>query len=190
MAEQKTSRKVLRTQRLIRKILAELLESKELKDITVQEIADMANISRTTFYNYYKNVYDIYHQTEQVVLEDLEKIVQILGMADEKDMFGAIFYYIEANPEIFKMIFNPNTTAHIRDKLGELFEKMCIEIWLERANKSELTEMQSFLIHHHVQGSLAIVARWARNDYKNPKELIVNAMSIADQAAEDFIMKE
>ena len=49
MAEQKTSRKVLRTQRLIRKILAELLESKELKDITVQEIADMANISRTTF---------------------------------------------------------------------------------------------------------------------------------------------
>ena len=76
------------------------------------------------------------------------------------------------------------------DKLGELFEKMCIEIWLERANKSELTEMQSFLIHHHVQGSLAIVARWARNDYKNPKELIVNAMSIADQAAEDFIMKE
>ena len=91
MAEQKTSRKVLRTQRLIRKILAELLESKELKDITVQEIADMANISRTTFYNYYKNVYDIYHQTEQVVWEDLEKIVQILGMADEKDMFGAIF---------------------------------------------------------------------------------------------------
>ena len=59
MAEQKTSRKVLRTQRLIRKILAELLESKELKDITVQEIADMANFSRTTFYNYYKNVYDI-----------------------------------------------------------------------------------------------------------------------------------
>ena len=137
MAEQKTSRKVLRTQRLIRKILAELLESKELKDITVQEIADMANFSRTTFYNYYKNVYDIYHQIER-----------------------------------------------------ELFEKMCIEIWLERANKSELTEMQSFLIHHHVQGSLAIVARWARNDYKNPKELIVNAMSIADQAAEDFIMKE
>ena len=50
--------------------------------------------------------------------------------------------------------------------------------------------LQSFLIHHHVQGSLAIVARWARNDYKNPKELIVNAMSIADQAAEEFIMKE
>ena len=189
MAEQKQSRKALRTQRLIRTILAELLESKELKDITVQEIAEKADISRTTFYNYYKNVCDIYYQTEKVVLEDLEKIVQILGIADEKDMFGAILLYIEANPEVFKMIFNPNTTAHIRDKLGELFEKMCIEIWMERANKSELTELQSFLIHHHVQGSLAIVAKWARNDYENSKELIVKAMSLADQAAEEFIMK-
>ena len=189
MAEQKQNRKALRTQRLIRKILAELLESKEFKDITVQEIADKADISRTTFYNYYKNVYDIYKQTEQVVLDDMGKIVQMLGMADEKDMFGAIFLYIEANPEIFKMIFSPNTTDQIREKIGELFEKMCIEIWLERAGKSELTEIQSLLIHHHVQGSIAIVARWVRNDYKEPKELIVKAMSIADQAAEEFIMK-
>lgn len=127
---------------------------------------------------------------EQVVLEDLQKIVQILGLADEKDMFSAILLYIEANPEIFKMIFSQNTTAHIRDKLGELFEKLRIEIWPERANKNELTEIQSLLIHHHVQGSLAIVAKWTRNDYKISKELIVKSMSIADQAAEEFIMKE
>ena len=50
---------------------------------------------------------------EQVVLEDLQKIVQILGLADEKDMFSAILLYIEANPEIFKMIFSQNTTAHM-----------------------------------------------------------------------------
>ena len=188
MTAPKTSRKVLKTQKLIRRILAKLLESKELKDITVQEIAEKAEISRTTFYNYYTSVNDIYKQTEQIVLSDLEKIVQKLGMADETDMFGAIFLYIEANPEIFKMIFSPNTTAHLRVKLGELFEKMCKDIWLERAHKTELTEMQSLLIHYHVQGSFAIVGRWAQNDYKEPRELIVKAMSISDQAAEKFIM--
>lgn len=165
------------------------MESKNLDDITVQEIAEKAGISRSTFYNYYKSIYDIYKQIEQVVLEDLQKTVQILGLADEKDMFSAILLYIEANPEIFKMIFSQNTTSHIRDKPGELFEKLCIEIWLERANKNELTEIQSLLIHHHVQGSLAIVAKWARNDYKISKEIILKSMSIADQAAEEFIMK-
>lgn len=189
MPKSKTSRKALITQKLIRRILAELLDSKELKDITVQEIADKTRISRTTFYNYYTNVNDIYTQTEQVVLTDLEKIVQVFGMADEKDMFGAIFLYIEDNPKIFKMIFSLNTTGHIRDKLSELFERMCVEIWLERADKSELTEMQRNLIHYHVQGSLAIVGKWARSDYKESKEMIINAMSLADQAAEKYIME-
>ena len=32
-------------------------------------------------------------------------------------------------------------------------------------------------------------SEYNRNDYKNSKELIVNAMSVADQAAEEFIMK-
>lgn len=189
MAEPKTSRKGLKTQKQLRRILAELLENKELGDFTVQEISEKAEISRTTFYNYYSSVNDIYKQTEEIVLSHLEKNVQKLGLADEADMFGAIFLYIEANPEIFKMILSPNTTAHLREKLGELFEKMCIEIWLERAQISELTEMQSCLIHYHVQGSLAIVGRWAQNDYKEPREMIVKAMSIADQAAEKFIMQ-
>ena len=188
MAEQKISRKALKTMKLIRSALAECLEDRELKDITVQEIAEKADISRTTFYNYYIDVYDIYEQTEQAVLKDLERILTELGSADEKDMFGAIFKNIEENPDIFKMIFSPNTTTHLRDKLSELFEAMCIKIWLERANKTKLTDMQRYLIHYHVQGSFAIIGKWSQNNYSEPKETIVKAMVLADQTAEKYIM--
>lgn len=188
MAEQKPSRKALKTQKLIMSALAECLENKELKDITVQEIADKADISRTTFYNYFTDVDDIYRQTEQAVLTDLERIVTELGMADEKDMFGALFLNIEENPEIFKMIFSPHTTTHLIDKMGDLFEMKCEKIWLERAHKSALTDMQRYLIHYHVQGSFAIIGKWSQTNYKEPKEFIVNTLSLADQAAEKFIM--
>ena len=188
MTEQRISRKALKTMKLIRSALAEYLEHKELKDITVQEIADKADISRTTFYNYYMDVYDIYEQTEQAILKDLERIVTELGLADENDMFGAIFVNIEENPEIFQMIFSPNTTAHLRDKLGGLFETMCIKIWLERANKKELTDIQRYLIHYHVQGSFAIIGKWSQNNYSESKETIVKSMVLADQAAEKYIM--
>ncbi len=188
MTEQRISRKALKTMKLIRSALAEYLEHKELKDITVQEIDDKADISRTTFYNYYMDVYDIYEQTEQAILKDLERIVTELGLADENDMLGAIFVNIEENPEIFKMIFSPNTTAHLRDKLGGLFETMCIKIWLERANKKELTDIQRYLIHYHVQGSFAIIGKWSQNNYSESKETIVKSMVLADQAAEKYIM--
>ena len=86
------------------------------------------------------------------------------------------------------MIFSPNTTTHLREKLGDLFETMCIQIWLERANKNELTDMQRYLIHYYVQGSFAIIGKWSQNDYKEPKDMIVKAMAVADQAAEKYIM--
>ena len=118
----------------------------------------------------------------------MERIVTELGLADENDMLGAIFVNIEENPEIFKMIFSPNTTAHLRDKLGGLFETMCIKIWLERANKKELTDIQRYLIHYHVQGSFAIIGKWSQNNYSESKETIVKSMVLADQAAEKYIM--
>lgn len=188
MSEQKLSRKALKTKKLIRSVLAELLETKEIKDITVQEIAEKAEISRTTFYNYYLDVYDIYEQTEKAVLEDLGKIVTDFGKADEQDMFKAIFLNIEETPEIFRMAFSPNTTSRLRDLLGNMLEEMCIQIWLERAHKNELTDFQKYLIHYHVQGSLAIVGKWARNNYEDSKDTIIKAMVMSDQSAEKYIM--
>ena len=74
---------------------------------TVREIADKADISRTTFYYYYMDVYDIYEQTERDVFKDPERAVNELGFADEMDMFGDIFKNIEENPEIFKRYISP-----------------------------------------------------------------------------------
>ena len=71
MLEQKLSRKALKTKKQIKIALAQLLQNKELKDITVQEVAQKADISRTTFYNYFYDVYDIYEQLEKEVLAEL-----------------------------------------------------------------------------------------------------------------------
>ena len=64
MAEQKVSRKAQKTKKKIGTVLAELLQEKELRDITVQEIADKADVRRTTIYNYYMDVYEIYEKLE------------------------------------------------------------------------------------------------------------------------------
>ena len=45
MAGQKVSRKALKTKNQIGTVLAELLQEKELRDITVHEIAEKADVS-------------------------------------------------------------------------------------------------------------------------------------------------
>ena len=58
MAERKPDRRTAKTERAIRSALADLLMEKELRSITVQELADKADIHRVTVYKHYMDVYD------------------------------------------------------------------------------------------------------------------------------------
>lgn len=94
MVEQKPGRKALKTKKLIKNALAELLQNKNLKDITVQEVAQKADISRTTFYNYYYDVYDIYEQLEKEVLAELGILTLNFHDNPSKDYGDEFFNYI------------------------------------------------------------------------------------------------
>ena len=57
--EKKTDRRVLRTRKMLLEGLTDLLKEKDIKDISVKELADYADINRCTFYLHYKDVYDM-----------------------------------------------------------------------------------------------------------------------------------
>ena len=48
--EKKTDRRVLRTRKMLLEGLTDLLKEKDIKDISVKELADYADINRCTFY--------------------------------------------------------------------------------------------------------------------------------------------
>lgn len=66
-----TDLRVLKTQERLQNALLELLETKELKAITVKEICDRAGISRNAFYQHYGYKEDLY---EQMVARATERI--------------------------------------------------------------------------------------------------------------------
>ena len=68
MGEKKTDRRTLKTRKAICDALAQLLYEKELRKVTVQEIADLADVNRVTFYKHYLDVYDLYEKIEKEVL--------------------------------------------------------------------------------------------------------------------------
>ena len=64
MAAQKEDRRIRRTKRLLRQALAELMNEKDFKDITVKEITDRADLNRGTFYFHYTDTYDLREKIE------------------------------------------------------------------------------------------------------------------------------
>lgn len=190
MAEQKISRKAQKTKKKIGVVLAELLQEKELRDITVQEIADKADISRTTFYNYFLDVYDIYEQLEKTVLTDLGLLITEYGLKTTNEVYRVAFGYIRENPEIFKMIFAPNGPASFYMKLLNMVEGLNQTIWSENFGVDLNDERVVCVIRYHSNGTLAIVGNWVMNDFAQSQDFIIQMLTGLDMSTQEYLKKQ
>ena len=73
--EKKTDRRVLRTRKMLLEGLTDLLKEKDIKDISVKELADYADINRCTFYLHYKDVYDMLEKIEMEFVDDFNTML-------------------------------------------------------------------------------------------------------------------
>lgn len=72
--------RIVKTKRSIRNAFLNLLNQKPLEQITVTELAQQAEINKGTFYLHYHDIYDLAHQLQTEVLQD---ILNSLPQADE-----------------------------------------------------------------------------------------------------------
>lgn len=187
MAEQKTSRKALKTKKQIKTVLAQLLSQKDLRDITVQEIADMAEISRTTFYNYYLDVYDIYEQMEKEVLTELGLLISEHGAKTGLELYPVVFRYIKDNPEIFKMVFGPKGPGSLYMKLLNMVEGLNQIIWTERFGVDMNDARVLCAIRYHSNGTMAIVANWVMSDFSQSQDFIIQMLTGLDKSTQAYL---
>ena len=190
MLEQKLSRKALKTKKQIKIALAQLLQNKELKDITVQEVAQKADISRTTFYNYFYDVYDIYEQLEKEVLAELGLLTLNFHDDPSEDFGGELFDYIMQNPEIFKMIFSPYNTVELRAKIANMIEGVFRLIQTEK-NAVKIDDNQlDYFIAFWASGCIAVIEQWVRKDFSPSKDYIRKSLTEIETRMEKFIASQ
>ena len=71
----KEDRRVRKTKKALREGLAELLVEKSLQNITVRELTDKVDVHRSTFYANFEDIYDLYNQMEDVVIQEISDIL-------------------------------------------------------------------------------------------------------------------
>ena len=184
MAEKNTDRRTLKTQKALRDAMAELLAEKELRKITVQEIADKADVNRVTFYKHFLDVYDLYDKIEEETLVELGLLVLRLEELPTEKVFLHLIEYISENRMVFRMIFSPNTTGQLRSKLGRLIEGLFLQIHSEKLGKDITDKELSYISCYRAQGCLAVIAKWVNGGFEESRELIIKTISSLDISTE------
>jgi AcrR family transcriptional regulator len=183
-------RRVRKTKRALRNGLVELMVNKDLRNITVRELTDNVDIHRATFYAHYKDIYDLYDQVEDAVVEELNDLIMQNYSQPPSHFYRILFEYIIENKQLCQMLFGTKRESSFMVRLNVLFEQKCIETWRKDWKLSEVNEELKYHVGYHVQGCLAIINRWVESNFTYPMDELVKIIADIDRNMEDYFMKK
>ncbi len=179
MSNKPEDRRIRRTKKLLRQGLAELMNEKDFKDITVKEITDRVDLNRGTFYLHYRDTYDLLEKVENELIETFESLIENYHPTEENSsafvIINQVYDYITENLDICKILFFNNSSSHYENKLLSIISSKGFEInsRLFTGKDSKLAEYTSFFM---ACGMLGLVKKWLSEDMPIPKDTMVGMM--------------
>ena len=162
-----SDRRVKRTKKALRNALFELSESKEINEITVREITELADINRSTFYLYYKDVYDMFESIQNEILALFSKT--ILPFNYDASAPNSLAQYIERylsfckyNPELCKFIFRNGTN----NKIAQLIKDAIVKYAPDSHNYFAPDDPRHHLTTFALYGITFTVIEWVESGMK------------------------
>ena len=165
--EKKEDRRVRRTKKLLTQALTQLLQEKQINEITVKELTDLADMNRGTFYLYYKDMFDMLEKIEDGMFEALDAIVSPHEHDDvsqqTKPILLDLFRFIEDNQEMCRVLLSPHGDMNFLHRLNEVVREKCLKAWPDiRKEKGEA----DFDYHYSfvVFGCAGIIRAWVNRN--------------------------
>ncbi len=175
MAEKKEDRRVRKTKRLLRQALTELLKEKPIQEIKVREIADLIDINRGTFYQHYRDIYDMLYQIEDELFAQFNQILaETEEEADETNampLLTKIFTFLKDNSDLTVALMGPNGDPVFVEKVKALVKERCIHDWMH-AYQDAKTPNFEYYYAFVVSGCLGLFQRWMENGSGEPPEAV------------------
>jgi AcrR family transcriptional regulator len=170
--QKKEDRRVRRTKKLLTQALTQLLQEKQINEITVKELTDLADMNRGTFYLYYKDIFDMLEKIEDGLFEALDEIVSLHEHDDvsqqTKPILLDLFRFIEENQEMCRVLLSPHGDMNFLHRLNQVVREKCLQMWPNEEDKKDAT----FEYHYSfvVYGCVGVFRAWLNGKCQEPAE--------------------
>ena len=170
--QKKEDRRVRRTKKLLTQALTQLLQEKQINEITVKELTDLADMNRGTFYLYYKDTFDMLEKIEDGLFEALDEIVSLHEHDDVSHQTTPIlldlFRFIEENQEMCRVLLSPHGDMNFLHRLNQVVREKCLQMWPNEEDKKDAT----FEYHYSfvVYGCVGVFRAWLNGNCQEPAE--------------------
>ena len=180
-------RRIRKTEIVLQKALAELLMDKKIQNITIKELTNTADVHRSTFYTHYQNIYSLYDQLENSIIEELNSIMSNDPTHSYEMLYITLIDYVYNHSAFYKMIMNNNGNLNLQKRVKQILEDNYLRIWLYEDNKSNITEEMRYFTTYHIQGCMSILDLWVKNGFSYSKDNILNLLRKIDKHIEKIM---
>ena len=178
MAGEKIDRRIRKTRALLIQGLIKLMQEKDIKDISVKELADLCDINRGTFYLHYCDIYDMVEKLEDDLFEEFAQIID-KDLADKThlssphDVLLDLFIALNHNREIAQVLIGPHGDLTFVNRLKEMV-KVRLKSILENDSPHQGYEYYCDFV---VSGFIGIFEAWLQSEAPLPPERMAELCS-------------
>jgi len=167
MMSRKEDRRIRYTKMVIKESFLNLLEKKDISQITVKEICEDADINRATFYSHYTDVYDLLKKIEDEFLDNVNAYLSQLDKkeknADDYTLAERIFDYIKDNAKLCRLLLSERGDISFQKKIMTIVYDTISELTdINKISKEDADYVYSFTI----TGCVGIVQKWFDDNMK------------------------
>ena len=162
--------KVLTRENLIQAFW-DLYRKKKIDQISIKEITEKAGYHRSTFYEYFVDIYDLLNQLEESLLTYIqENVLLSLGGIQNEDFVGGMADLYETNGQFFSVLLGENGDPLFAKKL-----KAVMQPALMKAFGLPGSDIQAgYIFEFGISAIIETITHWYQSNKNLPsKELIL-----------------
>lgn len=163
-----------KSQEQIEKIFLQLIQKKNIDEISVSMICEIAGLNRSTFYANYIDIYDLAEQIKKSMEVEFAKFQLSNNAKQDPNGYLNMFKHIKDNQIFFKTYF----------KLEDISMNLPTQYNIELAEKYYDNKYIDYHIEFFRSGLNAVIKKWLNNGCKETPEEI-NKIIISEYQYKD-----
>lgn len=168
MVEKKIDPRIIRTKKLIKEALIELIQEIDVNKITVNKIAEKATINRVTFYLHYQDIPDLLEKMADEMVEDVQKIIgESINNVDESfkwSVLEELLVYIADNAKFYKVVLGYRKAPIFTERFLQVLRELVRERSLHRQVNGAEDIQNDILIWYSSSAFIGTISIWLRED--------------------------
>jgi len=161
---------------MIKDTFLELLIEKPIENVTVKELCLKADINRGTFYRYYTDIYDLFHQLEKEIISEERANRNYISFNDHearKHWFNNKLLFIYNNINFYKVFFSAKLKSEYLENLIQNSRETIVNHFIETNIPFDKVHF-NYAFEYTRCGVVGIIKKWVVNDCPEPPEVIAD----------------